>query len=262
MCSSDLPQIAAGELNFDIKSSDETPFFQQLKKECNSSTIKTCELYNKDKIIIIKLERYNQYYQIENKFLYIELIPLKPNLILTNNDNKIILAFKERSSLNERIIQRGFAYEFPKTGQSMMQNEQDFTIEDYNKEIKNSKYDLQRINRENSYKDINNFIKRKEKTLQRKIIKLEREEAIANKNLNFKNIADYLSINRQEIDDLSNVKFDNKVLKLDNSKSLNWNIQFLYNHYKKAKTTIEKNKIYIIKLTQDVAYIMHIRNQL
>lgn len=91
--------------------SESNGFVLSLKKYFEGGTIINFEKKDDDKIIIFTIKKLTQTYQTITNKLIIELIPYRPNAIITDLDDVIIDAVKKSSSLDEtRPIFKGLKY--------------------------------------------------------------------------------------------------------------------------------------------------------
>lgn len=87
-----------------------------LKKYFEHGTIVSLEKIKDDRIIIINIKKWSQSYQLLSSKLIFELFPLSPNIIITDDDYKILDAFKHSESLDSKHpIYKGLTYSFPNT---------------------------------------------------------------------------------------------------------------------------------------------------
>lgn len=256
------PQIAVGVFEFEQNRHKETQFLQILKRELNNSIITKCELYGNDKIVHLEIQNINQFYQQSFRNIYIELIPFKPNLIICNDKDIVISAYRESELSNKRIIKRNFKYDIPNDPIKHCQDNNDFTIENYNKDILLDIKKIVAIEKENEYQDINKYIVKRIKSLEKKINKLDQEAKLANESLKSREVADYLSANREQYQNVEEFIYDGNTIKLDTSKDINKNIECLYNRYKKSKVTIVKSQEFIEKSQEEIVYYKSLSLQL
>ena len=103
-----------------------------LKKYFDHGTILDLYKVQNDRIVIFKIKKWTQDYQLIETQLIFELFPLSPNIIVTNLDNVILDALKKSISLDSKHpIIKGLRYTFPEC------NDKTITINTTLDEIKN-----------------------------------------------------------------------------------------------------------------------------
>ncbi|MCX5774929.1 MAG: NFACT family protein [Firmicutes bacterium] len=145
-------------------------FFQILKKEISDSLILDIAMVHGDRIVLLDLEKTTDAYRTYRQKLYIELIPGHPNMILTDENNVIMTAFKPSPSLeNVRPLIRGLTYVFPEKNFSEIGASETVDLEKiYHEhalaalaEHKSEKYEM-----------LFQFVKKRMVTLKRKMVNL------------------------------------------------------------------------------------------
>lgn len=91
--------------------SESSGFVNSLKKYFEGGTILTFEKVKNDKVVIFTIKKMTPTYQMITNKLIIELIPYRPNAIITDENDVIIDALKKSSSLDDsRPIYKGLRY--------------------------------------------------------------------------------------------------------------------------------------------------------
>ncbi len=94
-----------------IFSSLSNNFLLILKKELEDGRILALEKISSDRIIHMTITNTNDAYKKYIRHLYLELIPNQANMILTDNDNKIITLLRQSSfNKNIRLLLKGSTY--------------------------------------------------------------------------------------------------------------------------------------------------------
>ncbi len=212
----------------DFYTSLSSPFLNNLKSHLTDSQIENIS-FKKDNTIVV-FNFYEKPYK-----LIVELIPFKPNLILVDKNSIIIDAFfldDERIKINKEYK----INEFNNKHHNFITDEKE--IQQY--------FQSELINREKEKYDyfltyLNNRIKR----VNRKIDNINADKERAMKNLSYKDIADEIyCLNIDLKSHIKEIKINDEILLLDESKKVIENIESFYKIAKKAKQTIalsEKN---------------------
>ena len=135
--------------------SESSGFVASLKKYFEGGTIIDFHKKEDDKIIFFKIKKITQTYQTIINNLIVELIPYRPNAIITDENNVIIDAVKKSSSLDEtRPIFKGLKY-LPYQNEIKELNEND-TLEEIKEKVTKTIYNefVYRINTGEKIKDI------------------------------------------------------------------------------------------------------------
>lgn len=215
------------------------PFYLFLKKELTNAFVVSVRQYNEDRIIKIELEVLTSAYKKIVRNVYLEFISAHPNLIVTDNEDTIINAFRKNTIDSPRIIARGFKYNVPAT---MINHQVDETIFDYDKFIG---FELSRLNQSSMTRNQEKFVKifklinSRIKAASKKIDNIKHDVERAEKMLLCKSTADaILASAGDKKEHRDEIVVDGKHIALDSLKSLAENAQSLYKTYKKAKNTI------------------------
>ena len=135
--------------------SESNGFVASLKKYFEGGTIIDFKKDPNDKVVFFKIKKITQTYQTIVNNLIIELIPYRPNAIITDENNVIIDAVKKSSSLDEtRPIFKGLKYK-PYQNEIRELNEDD-TLESVKEKVTKLIYNefVYRVNNGESIRDI------------------------------------------------------------------------------------------------------------
>ncbi|MCX5773865.1 MAG: NFACT family protein [Fusobacteria bacterium] len=96
----------------------ETAFLLNLKKQLTGAIVDSVSQYHFDRILEFSLTRLNVVGVVEKFHLHFEMISKNPNLVLLNEERKIIALFKSTSfeEQNDRVLLSNFKYTYPKRG--------------------------------------------------------------------------------------------------------------------------------------------------
>ncbi len=233
-------------------SSLEDKFVATLKKEISNAYIKTVSQYKNDRVIRIDLLAVNSVFKEEEKHLYIELIPHHPNLVLTDENDLMICAFKTSSIDNKRPIMRGLSY-LPLENSFDKIDETRFSFEDFQQDCKKEEINLANKRKKERFGYAFTYFKNREKLLKRKVSYLEKDIEEAKKHLddNLKGDAIYIcysSINNRQ----GSFEYEGLKVDLDPSRSLSNNAERYYKRAKKAKESIEQCNLFLAKTKKEL----------
>ena len=102
-------------------------FCMFLRKQIEGGILKSIEQKENDRVIIFTIERRNEIGDLQNKKLIIEVMGRYSNIIVTDNEYKILEAIKHQMPFDgtDRTIFPGAIYDFPNTDQINPYNDTD-----------------------------------------------------------------------------------------------------------------------------------------
>ena len=234
-------------------SSFENPFYLRFKKQIQKSLVSKITLDEKDNFVNLFLS-VDDGLEEKKYHLIIELISMKPNLILLDENDVIIEAYYKDKN---RSLIKGENYVKP-TSVFSIENGQSIS-----KEIINKNFDEELANRrKEKYQAFNRFIDGKIKLANRKIKAIENDVKIAEENLKFSEISNEILC--LGIDLKSHQKFveiDGKKITLDESKTVLENVEHFFKKAKKAKETISRSEQNILKAKDEIATYESIKDE-
>ena len=210
-------------------------FLTRFKTILSNGYIKNISLYNNDKVIVFEITRKNQYYETENRKVYFELISYHPNIVICDENDTIIDAYKLIEITNKRPILIGMKYVPADKPENSVQSENDY--DELVKELKNNTSNISLDSVKEKRKEVYKFLNNKRKSHDKKIDKLNLELEKAKNYGYYKELADALLVDKDNINNYE-YEFNGEIYKLDKSKSINENINLLYKKYKKNKTAV------------------------
>ncbi len=239
-----------------------TPLYLFLKKELNNALIKKVEQQNNDRIIRFELEITTSAYKINIRRMYVELIAARPNLIVTDEEDKILNAFRKNTIDSPRIVARGFKYENPQNSSRANVVEQDKF--DYSKFVN---FELSRLNQssmtrnQEKFVKIYKFINTRIKTSSRKIDNIKADVQKAQEHLIYKEYGDAILAHPSDKKwRTDKIKVNGKIIRLNELKTLAENAQQFYKLYKKAKSTISLSDKLIEKAEKELNESLFIKD--
>ncbi|MCQ2796603.1 MAG: NFACT family protein [Bacilli bacterium] len=206
------------------------------------------ELANNDKVIKITTTATDAYYHHNKFYLYIELINAHANMILTDENNKIIVAFYETNLTSPRLIIKTINYILPDKKNDSFDNP-DFSFKKYEDEVAQSFILALEKRKKELYGPFLKKYEKKVKSLEKKINKINESIEHANDALKYKDIGDTLLISASEIKK-GDTSFQG--IKLDPTKSAIENANMYFSKYKKAKRTFETTDAILKQINQEL----------
>lgn len=209
-------------------SSLENKSFLKFKKEIQNTIIKDLKLKSDDNILIIETIKEDEFKDKIFKII-IELFPKHPNLLVLNEEDKIVSFFKEDKTRNFKEKE---LYIFPTPISYLNENESNF---DFTKHFEN---ELEIRKNEKYIKFIKYFSSRK-KSLLNKIKNIENDVNKANQNIFLKDTADAILCENIDLKKhQENIIIDDKIIPLEKNKTILENVQIMFKKAKKGKETI------------------------
>ena len=204
---------------------NQNSFFARIKQKILNSKLLSIEVINNDNIVCFSFLKTTDTYDKIIYKLYVELFKNNSNIILTSNE--III---------DTIHLKGFETKRPIMPQT--------------------KY------LDNKYSVLKKSIKSKIKSLNNKIEKVSNDKNEAIKNLEYRNVGDYLLTNYEDNKYLNKYEIDGKTYVNSTFLPLDQYIQRCYKIYKKAKQTIQISEEYINKSNIEKDYLESILSSL
>lgn len=232
-------------------------FFLRLKAKLLNSLFLKASIYNEDNILELEFIKTTDTYDKIHYSLFFEIFKSNSNLVLLV-DKKVDEAFRFKGIDTHHPILKNAIYEPPLKAP-------------YSKEIKdkdllneNTYFDsIEKLHLSEKYKEINLELKRRKKSLEKKLDKIKVDQKEAQEKLIYKNYADYLLTILDEVKRGDEYFiYEDKKITLNESFSPTQNLERFYKVYKKAKATITSTKEYIEKTESEIEYLTSVINNL
>ena len=221
-----------------------------LRKEAKDGFITSFEMVNNDRIVALKYNHTNDFFEKEERTIVFELIPHRPNLILLDGNKRILYATHYTDITSDHKILKGLIYE--ELINNNVNKEETFDYQKY-VEAAEKYYSLSLQRRlEEQYKPVITHIKSRIKTLKQKINVLNEEIKIANDNFKYQEIGTMILTYANDDEELKRYLKDNDVDNYDFSLNPGINANKMFQRYKKAKRTIEMDEIELKKTNDDI----------
>ena len=224
-----------------------TPLSQYFRKELGGASVLSVSQAGEDRVLLFSLLVVNDVFQEEHRTLVLELLPHHPNLLLLDEEYKILFVKKPSPSLLEkRVVLKGMTYVPPSLPFTPAPLEKPFDFEAHNQENEEKEGSWLEKRKKERFASLFREIKTRKKALERKLGKLEKEAEEARAHLQDGEYGNYIFTNLEDID-LSSGEMDVYGVKvsLDKRKSLPQNAEAFFKRAKKAKATllqVEGNK--------------------
>lgn len=231
-------------------------FLQILKTKLLNSCFIEASIYNDDSIIDLKFIKTTDTYDKIEYHLLFEMFKGNTNLILLNK-SEIELAFRYHSLETSHPLIIKTTYIPPKK----IELTKDFDVENELKKEDEYINNLENKYLKEKYNSLIAQLKRKRKSLLSKKEDLENDIYKANKNLEYKDYADYyLTIMNEIPKGASSFKYEDKIIPLKVEYNSTGNLNYLYKIYKKAKQTIALTQKFLDETDDEIKYIDNILN--
>ena len=223
-----------------------------MRKEIKDGFLLDVETLNNDRIVKISYNRTNEYFDKEERSIIIELIPHRPNFIVTNEEDIILFATHQTDIANERPIIKGLKYVLPENGNAELV-EDEFNLDEFKENAANYFVDAKRKRLQEQFKPVLTHIKSRIKTLKTKIKVLNKEIEEAKSHFVYQEIGTMLLTYAYDENELNNYVKENNI---DYDPSLNpgLNANKYFQKYKKAKRTVEMDEKELAKTSDEIAY--------
>ena len=230
-------------------------FYTRLKTKLLNSLFLKANIHNDDNILELEFIKTTDTYDKIHYVLLFEIFKSNSNLVLLV-DNKVDEAFRFKGIDTHHPILKNAIYEAP-------------IRTPFSKEIKDKDYEneenyfsnIERLHLEQKYREIILELKRRKKSLEKKVEKIKEDQDDAKNKLAYKEYADYLLTILDEVkrgDEYFEI--EEKKIPLNVQYSPSQNLERMYKIYKKAKATILSTEEYIEKTKNEIEYITNILN--
>ncbi len=220
-----------------------------LRKEIKDGYIVSVEMINNDRILKIRTQKSNDFYEKITRNLIIEFIPFRPNLIITDENDVIIFAAHQSDISKEHPVMKGLIYQAPKGIEYELDS---FDKKSYDELVKSYWLESKENRLKEKYEPLLQFFKIKIKSLKKKIKVLNDDIVKANERLINEEYGQMILAYNYDMEELRKYVNDNN-LSYDETLSPGVNAGFYFKKYKKAKRTIECDKEEIIKAEKELA---------
>ncbi|MCH4211012.1 MAG: NFACT family protein [Bacilli bacterium] len=251
------PRFYLSEDSFDVSGLD-SKFIDQLKKDFSNAYLVDVNLLNEDRIVSFSFTIINSVYKEEGRTLIFEMLPHHCNLILLDEDGKVLASYRQSGLEEKRPLLRGVKYMTPEKKPFVIKKAEPFDSEEYRLSCLTKEKELADRRKKDRFGFLFSSLSLREKLLNRKIVKIQDDIDKGLSHINDNLVGDYIFT--EMADSLKNryesIEMDGKSIALDPSKSLSINAQLFYKRSKKAKESVrlgEKNLLAAKKEIDEVA---------
>jgi predicted ribosome quality control (RQC) complex YloA/Tae2 family protein len=223
----------------------------KIKAKLNNSKFIGASLINEDNIVKFEFMKTTDTYDKIPFTLIIELFKMNTNIVLLDQDNKIIEALKYHGLDTKHPIIQNANFEYPLN--SIVTKE---VPSNYIESINNHIEQIEDRYLEEKYKYVLVALKAKKKSLQKKLKVIVDEENEAKEKLVYKDYGDFFLANLGNM-----VRGDNSFdyygtqINIKANSTPQQNLEYLYKVYKKAKQTIQMSSKFIEETEDDLNYV-------
>lgn len=258
---SSFPRLYLRDSEMDV-SSLEGHFLSSLKKELGNAYIEEIEQYNDDRVIRFKVSTTSITFKEETKFIFFELVPNHPNLIVTDDSLSILLAYRTSSLEDKRPILKGMKYSSLEKG-DFHKESLPFVFDEYEEICLSKEEELAKRRKNEKFGETFSFFKNKKKLLQRKITRLENDIEEAKKHLNDGLYGEAVYMCYSEIKPKqSSFEYEGMHIALDPSKSASQNAESFFKRAKKAKESIRQSEIHLEETRKELEHVELVLDEL
>src|SRR5574344_1677453 len=213
------PRLYPSSNDVSLKS-EESPFFLTLKRDLANSYINGFSQLGDDRILAISLTIINSVYKEEGRTLVVELLPHHANLLLLDENSKILALYHDSPLSDKRPLLKGLTYCLP-TKNFIDKEEPPFALADYLSSCEKDEASLMLIRRNDRFSPLINSLKRRQKLLKRKIEAIQNDIDKASSHLNDGDYGSLLYTYKDEIDlSKGQVNLEGSSFEVDPHKSL------------------------------------------
>ena len=228
---------------------------ESLRKYLKDAYIVDVSLNENDRVIHFLIQKANDYYEKVTTHLYLECIPQRANLVVVDEEGKIIHALHYSSLETNRPLLNGLTYVLP--SQIAIKEEECPSLQDIKDKAIAYYESALLVHKKEKYTPLFRYIKSRIKSLNKKEEVLLKEISHAKEHLNDVNHGNFLLAYQYDQEALNDyLKSEN--LSLDSSKSIVENANQFFKKYKKSKRTIEMAELEINKAQKESAYLTYL----
>lgn len=238
-----FPRCYSAPFDSNLPSID-SPVYSLFRKELGNAYIAKVDQENDDRILRFTLTTVNNVYKEETRYLFFEMLSMHPNLVLTDENRKIIAYTHGASLESKRPIIKGVSY-FPPEKTFRNEEQLPFDYDAFLSSCLEKEKDIYEERKKDRFGPLLKAYETKKKRLERKLLSIEGDKKEALKHIDDSSIADYIYTNLDTIDKDASLNIEGKIITLDSSKSLPENANAFYKKAKKAKIALkeaEKNQ--------------------
>ena len=237
------------------KESLSSNFFLHLRKETAGARILKIEVWGEDRILAFVLEALSSTFKPITLYLVAELIPGKSNLLLLDEEKKILAAYRTGSFGEERFLAHGARYLVPeKPDYPYKEKKAPFSFAAYCLEQEQKEEKLLALRRKEKYKPLFDLLKRKLKSGQKKILRLQEDQEEAKKHLSDGDYGNFIFMNMETINPAEgSMDYYGEKVPLDPSRSLSDNAQRFFKRAKKAKTALSLQQVNLKRVEKELS---------
>jgi len=231
----------------------ESKFLDLLKKEIGNGYLVALDQVNADRVVRFSFTVINNVFKEQGRTLYLEMIPHHANVILCDENDVVLGAYRSGEMSDERPMLRGLHYVAPEK-KTFVEDPQLFDSLAYEKGCLEQENELAERRKKDRFGWLVESLKKKAKLLERKKIALASDRATALEHLNDGSKGDAIYVRYADLNNRMG-SFDDQglTIALDPSRSLSENAQLYYRRAKKAKETLKLNATNLAKTEKDLA---------
>ena len=221
-----------------------------LRKYLSGAYLKEIAVKELDRVMTFTLYKTNDLFEKNTFYLVIELIPHRSNLLVLDENKKILFATHYTGLDHARPVIKGLEYsELPMMQQNLSE---DVSLEDFKEDVRKYFEEINAHRHKDLYASLFTKVKSRIKSLHKKIGVLEEGIEKANQALAYMDMGNLLYSIQGDESLLEEYIKEGYIKDYDSSKSINENAALYFKKYKKAKSTIVHNSEEIAKANQEI----------
>ena len=214
-----------------------------LRKSFGNATVRAVSVLNDDRILRFDLTIINEVFKQEEAAIIIELVPNHPNLILLNQEGKIVYALKMTTLDDRHPIVKGLLYQPPEKVSVKSSAGSSFCYEDYLSSCLEKEKAILETKKKRRYSTLFTRAKNLKKSANRKYLLIENDVSKAKEHLGDADLGTMLLTYAADLDCSSGeVDIDGFKIEVDPNLSVYKNAENYFKKYKKAKATIARGE--------------------
>ncbi|MCQ2814774.1 MAG: NFACT family protein [Bacilli bacterium] len=229
-----------------------------LRKYVKDAYLDKVEFVDGDRVIVLKLKKSDEFYKKFSFTIYLELFSHRSNMIIVDENNKIVFAMHYTTINNSRPVINGIIYTPVKPIKSKC-CENEFSLDKFKKDCLKKINDSLIKKETEQFMPLHSFIKSKIKSISKKITIQKNDLEKAKSYKEDQKIADELSAFYYDENQLKSYINSSKI-NYNSENSLAENIANYYKLAKKKKRTIEMTEIEIKKSYNELEQFENILN--
>ena len=236
------PRVYISDVPLEVVSLS-TPLSMLFRKTLSNSLIEKVEALNEDRVLCFRLLTINEVYKEEAAYLIAEVIPSRANLILLNQDKKVLGALRTNLITDPRPIFKGILYEPPLKNAISQTGDEPFDFEAYLRSCEAQEALLQQRRKKTKFHAVFTRLSTKKRSAARKIKAIESDIETAKTHLDDGQYGNFIFTDPTSVHpETGSMDYYGEKIPLDPRKNAVANAEAFFQRAKKAKATIARSE--------------------